>query len=185
MNASPDIRRTFIDASIAAFESQKWLADKAIRQLPDAALHQPLDENTNSIAVIMKHLAGNFLSRWTDFLTSDGEKPSRNRDGEFVDDFQSRDELIQFWERGWKCVIDSLKSLTPDDLGKTIYIRKEPHGVIQAVQRSLAHAGYHAGQIVQVARILAKDNWETITIARGASNQFNQKMTEQAKQEKR
>src|SRR5437868_7087409 len=124
-----DILAEFVSATINAFEANKRLADRAVEQLPDDKLHQALDENTNSIAVIMKHIAGNLLSRWTDFLTTDGEKPARNRDGEFVDSFRSRAEVLECWERGWACLFESLKSLSPADLDKTVASRGEPHSV--------------------------------------------------------
>jgi hypothetical protein len=174
------------DAVIASlirnFQSQKRLADKAVEQLSDAQLRQPLDENTNSVAVIMKHVAGNLRSRFTDFLTTDGEKPDRNRDGEFVDDFPDRAAIVADWETGWKILFDALASLEASDLARVVTIRGEPHAVIDALHRSLAHCGYHAGQIVQLARFLAKDNWQTITIPRGGSQAFNQQM--KSKQEK-
>jgi len=162
-----------LDEAIKVFRSQKDLADRALAQVSDANLHVSLDANTNSIAVIMKHVAGNLLSRWTDFLTTDGEKPWRNRDDEFVDTFTARDELLAYWESGWQRLFDSLESLTAGDLGKAVTIRGEPHTVPLAIQRSLAHCGYHVGQIVLIARILAGDHWTTITIPRGASAGFN------------
>jgi hypothetical protein len=122
----------------------------------------------------MKHVAGNLLSRWTDFLTADGEKPWRNRDDEFVDSFADRRELLDYWERGWDRLFEALAALTPGDLGKTVLIRGQPHSVPLAIHRSLAHCGYHVGQIILIARVLAGDNWETITIPRGASTTFNQ-----------
>lgn len=163
----------FMSAIINAFEANKRLADRAVEQLPDDKLHIALDANTNSIAVIMKHVAGNLLSRWTDFLSSDGEKPWRNRDDEFVDSFASRTEVLEYWQRGWACLFETLKSLKPADLEKTVTIRGEPQSVPLAIDRSLGHTCYHIGQIVQVARILAGDNWNTLTIARGGSEQFN------------
>jgi uncharacterized damage-inducible protein DinB len=169
-----NIAAEFVSAIRNAFESNKRLADRAIAQLPDEKLRVALDANTNSIAVIMKHLAGNLTSRWTDFLTTDGEKPGRNRDAEFVDSFHSRAEILEAWERGWSCLFDSLLSLTPQDLEKTVTIRGEPHSVPLALSRSLGHACYHVGQIVQIARIHAGDNWTTLTIPRGGSQQFNQ-----------
>jgi hypothetical protein len=171
-----EIGKALIDGAVTAFRSHKGWADKAIAQLSDDRLHVALDPNTNSLAVIMKHVAGNLLSRWTDFLTTDGEKPWRDRDGEFVDTFASRDELIAHWESGWQCLFDSLAALAPDDLGKTVTIRGEPHSVPLAIQRSLAHCAYHVGQIVLIARILAGDHWTTITIPRGASANFNQEV---------
>ena len=164
----------FLAAAINAFEANKRLADRAVAQVPDDKLHVPLGEETNSIAVIMKHVAGNLISRWTDFLTTDGEKPGRNRDDEFVDSFNSRAELLELWERGWACLQTTLDSLMPEDFGKTVLIRGEPHSVPLALQRSLGHTCYHIGQIVQVARIQAGEHWQTLTIPRGGSEQFNQ-----------
>lgn len=168
--------RVVIEGAIGAFRSNKSFADKAIAQLPDAKLHYSLDANTNSIAVIMKHVAGNLLSRWTDFLSTDGEKPWRNRDDEFVDTFQSRAELVAYWESGWSRLFATLEELTAADLLKEVAIRGEKLTVPLALQRSLAHSAYHIGQIVMVARILAQDNWTTITIPRGESANFNQKI---------
>lgn len=168
-----DIPSEFMSAAINAFEANKRLADRAVEQVPDDKLHVALDENTNSIAVIMKHIAGNLISRWTDFLTTDGEKPTRNRDDEFVDSFSSRAELVGYWERGWTCLLKTLRSLTPEDLGKTVSIRGEPHSVPLALERSLGHTCYHIGQIVQLARIHAGKDWKTLTIPRGKSEQYN------------
>lgn len=163
-----------LDATLVNFRSNKAQADKAIVQVSDQNLRLALDANTNSIAVIMKHVAGNLLSRWTDFLTSDGEKPWRNRDDEFVDTFKDRDEITGHWERGWQCAFDALAALMPDDLAKVVMIRGEPHSVPLAMQRSLAHCAYHIGQIILIARILARDQWTTITIPKGDSAKFNQ-----------
>jgi hypothetical protein len=171
-----DVGKALIDGALAALRSNKGWVDKAIAQLSDDRLHIALDPNTNCIAVIMKHVAGNLLSRWTEFLTTDGEKPWRNRDDEFVDTLTTRDALIAYWESGWQRVLDALADLTPDDLGKTVTIRGEPHSVPLAIQRSLAHCAYHVGQIILIARLLAGDHWTTITIPRGASANFNQKV---------
>ena len=176
VSTSSDLGKLVLDATLASFRANKGWADKAIAQLPDEKLHISLDSNTNSIAVIMKHVAGNLLSRWTDFLTTDGEKPSRNRDGEFLDTFSSRAELIDYWNAGWQRLFDTLESLTSSDLERTVLIRGEPHSVPLAIQRSLAHCGYHVGQIILIARILAGENWSTITIPRGASADFNQRV---------
>ncbi len=169
-----DIAAAFMAAAIDAFEANKRLADRAVEQVPDDKLHIAIDAHTNSIALIMKHVAGNLASRWTDFLTTDGEKPWRNRDDEFVDSFRARAEILETWERGWACLLKSLKGLRPDDLGKTVLIRGEPHSVPLALERSLGHTCYHVGQIVQVARIHAGEQWNTLTIPRGGSAQFNQ-----------
>jgi hypothetical protein len=175
-SASNDVAKALIDGALAAFRSNKGWADKAVAQLPDDKLHVALDPNTNSVAVIMKHVAGNLLSRWTDFLTTDGEKPWRNRDDEFVDTFAARGELIAYWESGWQRLFDSLAGLTADDVARTVTIRGEPHSVSLAIQRSLAHCGYHVGQIILIARILAGNQWTTITIPRGASAGFNERV---------
>lgn len=165
--------RVFLESTIRTFRGQKDLVERAIAQLGDQQLHEALDANTNCIAVIMKHMAGNLLSRWTDFLTTDGEKPWRHRDNEFVDDFASRQELVDYWQRGWDCLFAALESLTPEDLTKTVFIRGEPHSVYLAIQRALGHDGYHTGQIILIARVLAKDRWEVLTIPRGKSEEFN------------
>jgi hypothetical protein len=160
---------------IAMFRKQKDLADRAIAQVSDENLRRALDENTNSIAVIMKHMAGNMVSRWTDFLTSDGEKPWRNRDGEFVDDFQSRDEISAYWERGWKTLFDTMISLVPDDLDKMVAIRGESQIALRAIVRQIDHYGYHIGQIVLIARVLAGDKWSVLSIPRGGSAEYNRR----------
>jgi hypothetical protein len=163
----------FLTAIIDTFLANKRMADRAVEQVPDEKLRLALDANTNSIAVIMKHVAGNLLSRWTDFLTTDGEKPWRHRDSEFVDSFAGRHDMLEFWERGWNCLLKTLNSLQPEDLDKTVTIRGEPHTVPLAMSRSLGHTCYHIGQIVQVARIHTGEKWQTLTIPRGASEQFN------------
>jgi len=168
-----DVAVEFLSAVANAFEANKKLADRAVAQVPDDKLHVPLDANTNSVAVIMKHVAGNLISRWTDFLTTDGEKPWRNRDDEFVDTFGSRAEMLAYWEKGWACLLTALRTLTPKDLEKTVTIRGDAHTVPLAMSRSLGHTCYHIGQIVQVARVHAGEKWNTLTIPRGASEQFN------------
>jgi hypothetical protein len=135
----------FLSAITSTFESNKQLADRAIEQLPDEKLHLALDDHTNSIAVIMKHVAGNLISRWTDFLTSDGEKPWRNRDDEFVDTFASRAELLEYWEQGWAGLFAALGELETEDLQATVTIRGDPHSVPLAIERSLGHTCYHIG----------------------------------------
>jgi hypothetical protein len=175
-----DIGAEFLSATIDAFQANKRLAERAVEQVPDDKLRVALDPNTNSIAVIMKHVAGNLASRWTDFLTTDGEKPSRNRDNEFVDRFGSRAEILEAWERGWACLLTTLNGLKPDELQKTVTIRGEPHSVPLAMARSLGHTCYHIGQIVQVARVHAGERWNTLTIARGGSEEFNKAHWRQA-----
>ena len=133
-----------------------------------------------SIAVIMKHVAGNLLSRWTEFLITDGEKPWRNRDDEFQDTFKGRAEILSYWERGWNCLFGTLATLTPADLAKTVPIRGELHAVPLAIHRSLAHCGYHVGQIILISRIQAGDQWETISVPPGKSKEFNERVWGQA-----
>jgi hypothetical protein len=175
MPAEDSIARSTLTGFIGAFQYHKNLADRAIAQVTDANLHVTLDANTNSIAVIMKHVAGNLRSRWTDFLTTDGEKPWRNRDQEFIDSCSSRTELLDDWESGWSCLVDSLHALTADDLGRTVAIRGERMSVPMAACRSLGHTAYHVGQIVLIARHLAGDSWTTLTIPRGGSQQHNKR----------
>lgn len=172
MNGGDIVISSYLDA----FTAQKNLADKAIAQVSDIDLRRPLDANTNSIVVIMKHLAGNFISRYTEFLTSDGEKPWRDRDAEFVDTFRDRAEAIAYWEGGWRCMFDAVSALRSEHFGWTVTIRGEPYTVPGALARSLAHTGYHVGQIVLIARVLTPDTWKTITIPRGQSKAFNANM---------
>jgi hypothetical protein len=171
-----EIGKAWVDATLTTFRANKNWADRAVAQVADDKLHVVLDPNTNCIAVIMKHVAGNLLSRWTDFLTTDGEKPWRNRDGEFVDTLATRAELTAYWESGWQRLFDSLSSLSADDVSHTVMIRGERLTLPLAIERSLAHTAYHVGQIILVARILAGDHWTTITIPRGGSAGYNQRV---------
>jgi hypothetical protein len=152
------------------------LGDRAMAQIPDAALFTSLGEESNSIAIVVKHLAGNLRSRWTDFLTTDGEKPGRNRDGEFEEPPKTREELLARWEEGWKCLFDSLAQLTDADLNRTVYIRAEPHSVMQAIQRQVGHCAYHVGQIVYLAKHFAGANWTVLTEPSRKSAEFNAKV---------
>src|SRR5713226_1496028 len=153
----------------------KRLADRAIEQCPEEGLFSTLDDESNSIAIIVKHMAGNMRSRWTDFLTTDGEKPDRHRDTEFEAPPATRTELVEMWERGWKHVFDALELLSDADLARTITIRTEPHSVMQAINRQVAHYSYHVGQIVYLARHLAGDRWQTLTIPK-KSAEFNRQV---------
>ncbi|MGH7244588.1 MAG: DUF1572 family protein [Phycisphaerales bacterium] len=175
--ASPT--RTIIEAFEAEFRRYRKLAEGAADQLAWEQLRQALDKETNSIAVIMKHVGGNLRSRWTDALTTDGEKPWRNRDTEFVDDFADRAALREAWRAGWNVLEASLSSFSDADLAKVLTIRGEPHTLVLALTRSVAHVAYHAGQITQVARVLASSAgapWKTLTVARGQSAAFNTQM---------
>jgi hypothetical protein len=164
-----------VAAAIKVFRSQKDLAERAIAQISDDHLHKSLDNHTNSIAVIMKHMAGNMISRWTDLLTSDGEKPDRHRDEEFIDRMNSRADVMAHWTRGWDVLFATMDSLTDADLDRTVHVRGEAHSVILAINRQLSHYGYHVGQIVQIARVFAGDTWTVLTIPRGQSEQYNQR----------
>lgn len=154
----------------------KKLAEDAMAQVDDAHFFAPLGDEENSIALIVKHMAGNLRSRWTDFLTTDGEKPDRDRDAEFEIHGDQRAALLEAWERGWATFLGTLQSLSPDDLARTVHIRGEPHTVIRAVDRAVAHACYHVGQIVLLARHFAGAEWRTLSIPRGGSRQFNAAM---------
>lgn len=158
--------------SIEVLRYYKRLAERAMAQIPDRALVAAPDSESNSIAVIVKHLAGNMRSRFTDFLTSDGEKPDRKRDTEFETPPPTRAALMTMWEAGWQCVFNALTPLTDGDLGRKIYIRSEAHSVTQAINRQTAHYAYHIGQIVYLAKHFAGANWTALTIPRGKSEEF-------------
>ncbi len=151
------------------FLNYKSLADKAIEQIEPEQLFVQPNENSNSISVIVKHMAGNMISRWTDFLTADGEKPNRNRDGEFENDITDKQQLLLHWEKGWKVFLDTLHSIKSEDLQRTIYIRGEAHSVMEAINRQLAHYAYHVGQIVYAAKMLKKTEWDSLSITKKKS----------------
>jgi len=155
----------------------KRLGEQAIAQASDGALTAKLDPESNSIAIIVKHLAGNMRSRWKDFLTSDGEKPDRDRDAEFEAPPQTRAEILALWEGAWKIVFDELAPLTDDDLGRTIRIRGERHSVMQAINRQIAHYAYHIGQIICLAKHLSDGRWNSLSIPRGKSAEFNSRVS--------
>ena len=164
---------SYLKDSTDIFRYYKTLGENAIAQCPDAGLVAELDEQSNSIAIIVKHLSGNMISRWTDFLTSDGEKPSRNRDSEFEQPPKTRAEILDLWDAGWKCVFTALQGLSDANLTKTVTIRGEEHSVMQAINRQVAHYCYHVGQIVFLARHHAGPNWKTLTIPKKKSQEFN------------
>ncbi len=154
------------------FARLKAHAEKAAAQVADDALHARLDPESNSLAVILRHVGGNLASRYTDFLTADGEKPDRDRDGEFEDPALPRAEVLAAWEKGWSRLLATLASLSPADLERTVTIRGEPHSVLLALQRSLSHTAQHVGQIVYLAKHLAGDGWKTLSIPRGQSKEW-------------
>ncbi|HLJ17502.1 MAG TPA: DUF1572 family protein [Bryobacteraceae bacterium] len=167
---------SYLADSISLLQQYKGLADRAIAQVTDEQLTQALGAEENSIALIVKHLAGNMRSRWTDFLTTDGEKPDRNRDSEFEAPPAARAELLALWERGWECVFATLYGLTTADLSRSVSIRREPHSVMQAINRLIAHNALHIGQIVFLAKHLKGREWQTLSVPRGRSADFNQKV---------
>ncbi len=158
------------------FKKYKDMGDKTFAQLNEKDFHFKPDPGSNSISIIVKHLSGNMISRFKDFLTTDGEKPDRNRDGEFEDSTTTKNEIIEMWERGWKVFYEAFNGLKEEDLLRKINIRNEPHSVIEALNRQAAHYAYHVGQIVMLAKQIKKDDWKTLSIPKGKSEDFNKKM---------
>lgn len=171
---SEDAAEEYLLQAREIFLKQKRLAERAIEQLSYTQMHERIHPNTNSVSIIMKHMAGNMLSRWTDFLTTDGEKPWRHRENEFVDDLLVPGLIERYWEHGWVNVFEALKDLKPEDLNRTVQIRGEDHSVIQAIQRQVDHYGYHVGQIVLISKILVGEKWQSLSIPSGGSEEFNQ-----------
>jgi hypothetical protein len=165
-----------IEDSIAVFRYYKKLAERAMAQVTDEQLFTVLDGEANSIAIVVKHMAGNMRSRWSDFLTTDGEKATRNRDSEFVDPAATREALLNEWEQGWATMFRALEPLADADLARTITIRGEAHSVMQAINRQLAHYPYHVGQIVLLAKHFASDHWESLSVPRNQSTEFNRRV---------
>lgn len=159
--------------TISVFDYYKTLGEKAMAQITDEALFQMPDEKSNSISVIVKHLHGNMLSRWTDFLTTDGEKEWRDRDSEFEETIETREEVMKQWNEGWACVFSALNTLHPEDFDKTVYIRNMGQTVLEAIMRQMAHYAYHIGQIVYLARLFNEGDWKTLTIPKGGSAAYN------------
>ena len=162
--------------SLDLFRFYKQLGERAMAQVTDEQLVAVLDGEMNSIAVIVKHMAGNMRSRWTDFLTSDGEKPDRNRDSEFVEAPATREALLALWEEGWQCLFGALEPLSEEDLQRTVTIRGEAHSVMQAINRQVAHYSLHCGQIIFLAKHFRGAGWKSLSVPRGASAQFNEKV---------
>lgn len=167
---------SYVEDSITLFAYYKKLGERAMEQVSDEQLFVALDAESNSIAVIVQHLSGNMRSRWTNFLRSDGEKPDRNRDAEFEPLLKSRADVISAWGSGWGILFAALKELTDADLSRTVTIRSEPHSVMQAINRQIAHYSHHVGQIVFLAKHLGSAHWETLSVARGKSQEFTQKV---------
>jgi hypothetical protein len=168
---------TYLDSAKKRFESYKTLGEKTFAQLNDEALFWQYNAESNSIAIIVQHMAGNMLSRWTDFLTSDGEKEWRGRDAEFENKMTTRQQLLDKWNAGWECLFNALDSLDEDDLSKTVFVRNEPHIVIDAINRQLAHYPYHVGQIVFIGKMAAGKKWNSLSIPKGQSETFSPTQT--------
>ncbi|HAS43627.1 MAG TPA: hypothetical protein DCS93_24315 [Microscillaceae bacterium] len=174
-------QQNYLDSIQKQFEYYKMLGDRTMAQLTEQELFWQYNDASNSIAVIVKHLWGNMLSRWTDFLTSDGEKEWRNRDGEFKADIKDLTELKAKWEEGWQSLFAALDSISPENFDTTIYIRNMGHTIMEACNRQLAHYAYHVGQMVFLGKMLKGDQWQSLSIAKGKSKEFNQKKFAQPK----
>lgn len=174
----------YLKSARRQFAYYKQLGEQAMAQLSDEQLQLQLNEETNSIPVIVKHLWGNMLSRWTDFRTTDGEKPWRQRDEEFEADDESRELVLQRWEEGWTCLFHALESITDNDLEQVIYIRNEGHTILEAINRQIAHYSYHVGQIVFLAKMLRNDQWKSLSIPRNQSREYNTGKFSQEKQQR-
>ena len=168
-----NVTTSYLESVKKQFLYYKMLGEKAMEQLEPEQFFVATNDDTNSIAVIVKHLSGNMLSRWTDFLTTDGEKETRNRDAEFENDLQSKEEVLASWNKGWDCFLSALDSLQPEQLSEIIYIRNEGHTVIEAINRQLAHYPYHIGQIVFYAKQLKNSEWNSLSIPKNKSNSYN------------
>jgi len=164
--------KDYLEIAKKQFTQSKTLAEKTFSQLPDEKLFWQYNPESNSIGIIVKHMWGNMLSRWTDFLTTDGEKEWRQRDAEFENDIKTRQELLSKWNEGWQCLFNALATLTKDDLDKTIRIRNEELTVTDAISRQLAHYAYHVGQIVFIGKMVCDDHWTSLTIPRGHSGEY-------------
>lgn len=171
-----DVALSYLSSTKKQFAYYKLVGEKAIDQLEDEQLFIVANEDTNSIATIIKHIAGNMLSRWTDFLITDGEKEWRNRDTEFANDFKSKEEVLDIWNSGWNCLFATLDSLESENLSQIIYIRNEGHTVVEAINRQLAHYPYHIGQIVFYSKLLKQSSWNSLTIPRNKSVNYNNTM---------
>ena len=174
----------YLNSAKRQFMMYKQLGEKAISQIDDKELSWLANEDSNSIVMIVKHLWGNMISRWTDFLTTDGEKPWRQRDAEFENDEWNRETLLKKWQDGWNCLFAALDSITDNDLEKIIYIRNEGHTILEAINRQIAHYSYHVGQIVYISKLRIKDEWHSLSIPRNKSVDYNSGKFSQEKQKK-
>ena len=171
---SDQIGRHYLEDALKTLRDYKKLAEGAFAQTSDDDFFRTLDDESNSVAVNMKHIAGNMISRWTDFLTTDGEKPERNRDMEFVMSPETtKEDVLAYWQKGWQCVFDAVEPLTPQDLMRTVTIRAQDHTVVQAIDRQLAHYAYHVGQIVYLAKHFKSNDWQSLSVPKNKSAEFN------------
>jgi hypothetical protein len=165
----------YIESAIKQFQYYKLLGEKAMEQIPDDKLNWQYNPETNSVAIIVKHLWGNMMSRWVDFLTKDGEKVWRDREAEFVNDITTRKDLMEKWEEGWKALFDAMNTVSknPDYLGRTIFIRNLGHTIMEATNRQISHYAYHVGQIVHTGKMIQAENWKSLSIPRGKTSEYN------------
>jgi uncharacterized damage-inducible protein DinB len=168
---------SYLEDVVSLFRMYQRLSEKAMAQATDEQLLMQIDPEANSIALIVKHVAGNLRSRWTDFLTSDGEKPDRDRDGEFLNPPQTREELMKMWNEGWACLNAACAQLKEEDLARTVYIRGEAHSVVQALNRAVTHCAYHCGQIVMLAKHFQGEQWKSISVPKGKSKEFAERVS--------
>ncbi len=164
---------SYLPSVIKQFQYYKSLGDKTLDRLSTEQIFWQPDDSNNSVAILVKHLAGNMLSRWTNLLTEDGEKSWRNRDEEFIQTFQTKDEVLTYWNKGWDCLFDALTPLSEADLEKQIYIRNMGHSIIEAINRQLCHYAYHIGQMVFLGKLIVKQDWQSLSIPKGASKTYN------------
>ncbi len=169
---SPTLGRNYLEAIISDFHRIKRQGEKSMAQLSGDDFHWAPDAESNNIAILVKHISGNMVSRWMDFLTTDGEKESRKRDTEFVDDIASPEDLMEIWKKGWDCVFAALESLSPDELTRTITIRGQDHTIVEAISRALWHYGFHVGQILYIAKQIKGSEWKNLSIPKGKSEEF-------------
>jgi hypothetical protein len=169
--------REYLTIAIEQFKHFKERAEKGIQQLSEEELHWKPSEDSNNIAIIIKHLSGNMHSRWVDFLTADGEKSYRDRDSEFVDNNEFKEHLMQIWEEGWKLLFNTIENLKEEDLNKTITLRQQPLSVLQAIQTEVAHISYHLGQILYIGKQIKDKDWTILSIPKNGSNEFNKKVS--------
>lgn len=175
--SNPSLGQHYLADALYTFGYYKTLAERAFAQISDEDFFRTIDDESNSIAVNIKHMAGNMLSRWTDFLMTDGEKPERNRDLEFVMlPETTKEEMLDYWKKGWQCTFDAVEPLTPDDLMRTITIRGQDHTVVQAIDRQIAHYAYHVGQIVYLAKHFKSRDWQSLSVPRNKSAEFNARL---------